>query len=326
MRIIKKIYNFIFFIIKTTLDGAIYVADFTAKGFYYYFYVLFKFLHKTFHFKFLDKIAGHFQLMQERSESFLLLLIYVFSFCALYNITYKESDRVVKIDDSVKTNITETSPSKEQTPKEDVSDDKKYDGYVSLFKKYGKYTLDEVNIGELKGVNDQTVGWLTVDSTSINYPIVQTSDNDFYLSHSFDKSFKLTGWTFMDYRNNSDLSDDNTIFYGHNLINDTSFGSVGEIFKSGWVDNSNHIIVVVDGNNNRHYYEIFSYYYSDPNSDYLVTNFFTDNEKRNFLNSIKSKSLYNFNIELSEEDKIITLSTCTDDNSGREVVHAVLRN
>lgn len=315
MKFIKKFYNFIFFIVKTTLDGAVYVADFTAKGFYYYFYVMFKFLRDTFHFKFLENITNYFKGLQEQSDAFLLLLIYVFSFCALYNIAYK-NNRMIKIDEEMLTNIVDSNSLQNNDDEE----------YVSLFKKYGDYSLNEVSINDLRTINEEVVGWLAVDSTNVNYPIVQTKDNDFYLNHSFDKSFKLTGWTFMDYRNNIDLSDDNTIFYGHNLINDTSFGSIGNIFREDWINDSNHKIVFIDSNNKKHYYEVFSYYYSDSNSNYLVTNFYTDIDKCNFLNILKSKSLFDFNISLTEKDKIITLSTYTDDNLGREVVHAVLVN
>lgn len=74
------------------------------------------------------------------------------------------------------------------------------------------------------------VAWLSVDSTNINYPIVKYKDNQYYLNHSFDKNYKNSGWVYMDYRNNNKLIDDNIIFYGHNLYNKTSFGSISNIF------------------------------------------------------------------------------------------------
>ena len=89
-----------------------------------------------------------------------------------------------------------------------------------------------IDFNSLLGVNDQVVGWLSVDTTNINYPIVQTKNNDYYLNHDINKSLSGSGWTFMDYRNNPDMSDDNTIFYGHNLLNKTAFGSIDNIFKS----------------------------------------------------------------------------------------------
>ena len=70
-------------------------------------------------------------------------------------------------------------------------------------------------------INKEIVSWISVYSTNINYPIVKSDNNEFYLNHNINKSYDSSGWTFMDYRNNSDLSDFNTIFYGHNLINKT---------------------------------------------------------------------------------------------------------
>lgn len=171
--------------------------------------------------------------------------------------------------------------------------------------------------------NKEIVSWISVDSTNINYPIVKSDDNEFYLNHNINKSYDSSGWTFMDYRNNSDLSDFNTIFYGHNLINKTSFGSVSNMFNDKWFETSNHNIVVAN-KNGKYTYKIFSVYYSEPDSSYLQTNYDNKIEYLDFLNMLKEKSKFNFSEELNENDRIITLSTCTDDNKGRRVVHAKL--
>ena len=172
-------------------------------------------------------------------------------------------------------------------------------------------------------VNKEIVSWISVDSTNINYPIVKSDDNEFYLNHNINKSYDSSGWIFMDYRNNSDLSDFNTIFYGHNLINKTSFGSVSNMFTDKWFETSNHNIVVAN-KNGKYTYKIFSVYYSEPDSSNLQTNYDNKIEYLDFLNMLKEKSKFNFSEELNENDRIITLSTCTDDNKGRRVVHAKL--
>ena len=133
----------------------------------------------------------------------------------------------------------------------------------------------------------------------------------------------INGWVFMDFRNNSDLSDKNTIFYGHNLLNKTSFGSIANIFTDNWYNTSNHKIMIKN-NMQINTYEVFSIYYIDPEVYYLQTSFFDDNSYMEFLNTLKSRSKYNYGIQLSSNDRIITLSTCTDDNKGRKVVHARL--
>ena len=76
--------------------------------------------------------------------------------------------------------------------------------------------------------------------------------------------------------------------------------------------------------NKKYIYEVFSIYYSEPVTDYLQTSFYDDNSYTEFLNNLKKKSKYNFKVNVTSSDKIITLSTCTDDNKGRKVVHAKL--
>ena len=78
---------------------------------------------------------------------------------------------------------------------------------------YIKFPLIDVDITELKEKNSDTVGWINVNNTNINYPFVQTKDNSYYLNHSFDKKYNEAGWVFLDYRNNNDLNNKN------NLIN-----------------------------------------------------------------------------------------------------------
>mgnify|MGYP002627390419 CR=1 FL=1 len=127
----------------------------------------------------------------------------------------------------------------------------------------------------------------------------------------------------MDYRNDINMSDDNTIFYGHNLLNKTSFGSISNIFTKKWFNSSNHYIIVRTPTK-KYVYEIFSIYYIDPEVYYLQNNFYSDSEHKAFLDKLKGRSKFKFSATVSTNDKIITLSTCTDDNKGRKVVHAKL--
>ena len=82
----------------------------------------------------------------------------------------------------------------------------------------GTYDLVNVNFDELKKKNSDTVGWIKVDNTNINYPVVKCSNNDFYLNHGFDEKWNDAGWIFMDYRNNPVNFDKNTVIYGHSRI------------------------------------------------------------------------------------------------------------
>ena len=195
----------------------------------------------------------------------------------------------------------------------------------NLYRYYSSYSISDINISELhKKIND-VVAWLIVDNTSINYPIVKTDNNDYYLSHDINNNYSIGGWTFMDYRNNSNMNNKNTIFYGHNLMNNTSFGGLSKIFTDKWYNKSNHKIMVLT-DNHKYTYEIFSVYYFKAETYYITTKFYTNDEYKDFLDILKSRSIYNFNVSLDIDDKIITLSTCSDDNSGRKVIHARLVN
>ena len=75
-----------------------------------------------------------------------------------------------------------------------------------------KIKKNEINISELKLKNKDTVGWLKVNNTKISYPIVKTTDNEYYLNRSFDKTNNSAGWPFMDYKNRLDGEDKNRIY------------------------------------------------------------------------------------------------------------------
>ncbi|MBR2828433.1 MAG: class B sortase, partial [Bacilli bacterium] len=147
--------------------------------------------------------------------------------------------------------------------------------------------------------------------------VVQANDNEYYLNHSFDKSYSLNGWVFMDYRNTM-LEDKNTIFYGHNLLNKTSFGSLVNLFSSNYHD----IIIQIITENGVYKYQVFSGYLIDEEVYYLQNNFYSDDDYSKYLEVISKRNILSVDSSVSIEDQIITLSTCTDDNKGRRVIHA----
>ena len=84
----------------------------------------------------------------------------------------------------------------------------------------------EVDFSKLKEQNSDTVAWIGLESLNIEYPIVQTKDNEYYLEHSFDKSENTAGWIFADYRNKLDGKDKNIVIYGHNRKDGSMFGDL----------------------------------------------------------------------------------------------------
>ena len=188
---------------------------------------------------------------------------------------------------------------------------------------YIKFPLIDVDFTELKKKNSDTIGWINVNNTNINYPFVQTSDNSYYLTHSFDKTYNEAGWVFLDYRNNTNFSDKNTIIYAHSRLDKTMFGSLSKVLKEDWYKNKDNHIIRISTEIENTLWQIFSVYVIETESYYITTDFSSDLEYQSFLDTLKSRSKYNFDAELSTNDNILTLSTCYSDTE-KTVVHAKL--
>lgn len=188
---------------------------------------------------------------------------------------------------------------------------------------YIKFPLIDVDITELKEKNSDTVGWINVNNTNINYPFVQTKDNSYYLNHSFDKRYNEAGWVFLDYRNSKNINNKNTILYAHSRLDKTMFGSLSKVLKSSWYNNKDNHIIRLSTDTENTLWQIFSVYKIPEESYYITTNFNNNEEYNKFLNTIKQRSIHNFNTNLDTNDKILTLSTCYSDTE-RTVVHAKL--
>lgn len=190
-----------------------------------------------------------------------------------------------------------------------------------------KTSLANVEFDKLININSDTVGWIRVLGTDINYPVVQTSDNNFYLNHSFDKSYNKSGWIFADYTNTNlkiNELDKNTVIYGHNRQNNTMFGTLSNTLKEGWRKEIENQYINFSTLNKNMVWQVFSTYTIDSEDYYIQTKFASNTDYEKFLNTLKNRSTYNFNVNLSKEDKILTLSTCTNIGEGRTVVHAKL--
>lgn len=181
-----------------------------------------------------------------------------------------------------------------------------------------------VNLNYYISKNSETVGWIQVNGTNINYPIVQHNDNNFYLEHDFYKRKTNVGWIFADYRDNFEELNNNTIIYGHNLINRTMFGYIPYMLNKNWFKNQNNHYIKISTKTTNSIWQIFSIYKIEPTTDYLQSVFNSTETYQTFLNTLKNRSSYNFNINVSFEDKIITLSTCDDTGTKRIAVHAKL--
>lgn len=188
---------------------------------------------------------------------------------------------------------------------------------------YITFPFIEVNINELKKKNNDTIGWINVNNTNINYPIVQTNDNEYYLNHSYNKKVNNAGWIFLDYRNNNNFTDKNNIIYGHSRVDKTMFATLLDTLNYNWYSNKDNHIIRLSLEKENYLYQIFSVYKIPTESYYITTKFSNDKEYQEFIDTIKKRSIYDFNTDINIKDNILTLSTCYDDDN-RTVVHAKL--
>ena len=181
-----------------------------------------------------------------------------------------------------------------------------------------------VNLDYYIQKNKETVAWVQLNNTNVNYPVVEHNDNDYYLYHDFYNRKTDIGWIFADYRDNFETFNNNTIIYGHNLINRTMFGQVPFLLRKSWFNNPNSHYIKLSTKNTNSIWQIFSVYKIKPTTDYLQVRFNSTDTYQDFLNMLKKRSEHQFDIPVSYTDKIITLSTCDDTGTKRVAVHAKL--
>lgn len=218
--------------------------------------------------------------------------------------------------DNIKDQITEVlDTTSEEEPSNNNSSSEENEAVDPLIENYQK----------LLTINSDTVGWLTVKGTKIDYPVVKTSDNSYYLKRNFNREKDYNGWVFMDYRNNAKSLDSNTIIYAHNrYYSGVMFGTLNNVTKNNWRNNPDNLYITFNSMYEQMTWKVFSIYNIEVTSDYLYTNFNTNEEYQKFINLIKDRSNFKFDTEVTTQDKILTLSTCLDNNR-RLVVHAVLQ-
>ena len=173
---------------------------------------------------------------------------------------------------------------------------------------------------KLKEINSDAVAWIKVNGTKIDHSVVKATDNKFYLDHNFYKEYNENGWAFMDYRNSGNFDDKNTVIYAHNT--DVMFASLRNVLNKDWYQNKENRFIKVITEKETLTFEVFSSYTTKV-EDYYIRTQFTDNEFKQFVKTIKMRSIFNYEVEVNEKDSILTLSTCNRGlKNGRTVLHA----
>lgn len=173
--------------------------------------------------------------------------------------------------------------------------------------KDGDY-VNSANEEELKSINSDYKMWIQIENTNINYPVVQSSDNDYYLKHNFRKESNISGTVFVESANDID-NDKNIILYGHNMRNGTMFNNITNYKEESFFNEDNKINIIM--NNTLYEYEVFSVYVKNVSEVNLAIGFASEDEFINYAYNEAEESLYKKDVDFSAEDNLITLVTCS---------------
>ena len=250
----------------------------------------------------------------------IFISLFVFSCIKIY-FWKKDGNKINEINDKItkEVKVDEKKPNTNATQNVNPPSNKDSDYW-----KYIQMDMLDVNFDELLEINSDTVGWIKVNGTNINYPVVQTDNNDYYLNHSYDKSVNKAGWVFLDYRNNINDFDKNTIIYAHGRVDETMFGSLRKALNKSWYNNKTNHIIKFSTKTQNTLWQVFSVYTIKAESYYITTTFSSDDVFNEFVNTLKNRSIVLFDTKVNKNDKIITLSTCKDSKGTRIVMHAKL--
>ena len=188
-----------------------------------------------------------------------------------------------------------------------------------------KCRFTQEDYDKLLAINSDFKGWIYIPNTNVDYPIVQGSDNDYYLHHNFKKEENDGGAIFIASEIENPFTDVNTIIHGHHMKDGSMFASLKEFKDDEDFFNKNRKVYIITKDDVL-VYEIFSVYYQKANTDPYKYGFASDEDYVNFLNELKNKSMHYIEQEpFTKDDKIITLSTCTYEvDDGRLLLHARL--
>ena len=185
-------------------------------------------------------------------------------------------------------------------------------------------TIKNKYIASLLTINPDVVGYLKVNNTAVDYPVVVGPDNKAYLRKNLYGEYDYNGWVFMDFRNSEKFLNDNTIIYGHNMYySDVMFGTLHKALSADWYNNPENLVISFNTMYETMNWQIYSIYSIPKTNDYLKVTFTDAEKKMEFINMTKGRSIKDFGVEVTVDDHILTLSTCTGSNS-RLVIHAKL--
>ncbi len=182
--------------------------------------------------------------------------------------------------------------------------------------------VNPIDFTELNKINEEVIGWIKLDALDITYPVAQSTDNDYYLHRTFKREDNFAGCIFLNCDNKADLTDQNTIVYGHNMKNGSMFGKLKDLKDQETYDQNPYFWIFTK--KYIYQYRIFSCSTVQSAGDPYRISFTTD-EFEDYINTSQKNSVIdNHGVQVDTDDRIVTLSTCTGDSSTRFIVQGML--
>lgn len=167
----------------------------------------------------------------------------------------------------------------------------------------------EIDFDSLREINDQIVGWIYCEDTTINYPITQADDNSYYLKHLFNGEYNSSGCIFLDYRNSRDFTDPHSVIYGHHMRNGNMFAALDDFKEQSYYEAHPQFLLMTPQQN--FVVEIFAGYVANVKDEAWKVDFGTMDEYETWIRKTIEKSCIQTGIVPAATDRILTLSTCS---------------
>ena len=172
---------------------------------------------------------------------------------------------------------------------------------------------------ELQAINPEVFAWLNVYGTNIDYPVAQGPDNMKYVNTNVEGLYSLSGTIFLDYNNSKDFSDFNSILYGHHMEKQTMFGEIGYFSDENMFNSHRYGNIYFDEKD--HGIEFFAFLHVDAYDNSVFTANVKGEERQGYLDNLFAKAMYQRDMEITIEDNIIMLSTCSaSSTNGRDIL------
>lgn len=190
---------------------------------------------------------------------------------------------------------------------------------ASVYEVYKPDEKQNLTFEELKKINPEVFGWLTVEKTRIDYPLVQSSGNSKYVNTDIKGEFSLSGSIFLDCRNQKNFSDINNILYGHHMQEKTMFGELENFKDQQYFEDHKYAMVYYSGS--WHPIEFFAFLCADAYDPVLYNTEWEGEEGQQYLDYIREHAKIFRELNFTSKEHFLSLSTCTSDSSaGRHIL------